>query len=114
MGAYPGGPTHGQPSERNSHPHRSDPKNECVVVHNGIITNYMKGYVTESEPDAECVAKLGKYLFDSQMGDKALTFTALTKAVIRAGRRLCAHSQEYSLSPMRWSPLVAGRLCSSV
>lgn len=32
--------THGTPSDVNSHPHRSDDKNEFVVVHNGIITNY--------------------------------------------------------------------------
>jgi glucosamine--fructose-6-phosphate aminotransferase (isomerizing) len=30
--------THGVPSERNAHPHRAD---EIVVVHNGIIENYM-------------------------------------------------------------------------
>jgi len=32
--------THGAPSEFNSHPQRSDDKNEFVVVHNGILTNY--------------------------------------------------------------------------
>lgn len=32
--------THGAPSERNSHPQRSDLNNEFVVVHNGILTNY--------------------------------------------------------------------------
>lgn len=31
--------THGVPSERNAHPHRAD---EIVVVHNGIIENYME------------------------------------------------------------------------
>jgi len=83
--------THGQPSEKNSHPHRSDPKNEFLVVHNGIITNYKelrtvlekKGYVFESDTDTECVAKLAKYLYDSQKGGKALSFTSLVKAVIK-------------------------------
>lgn len=32
--------THGAPSEFNSHPQRSSDKNEFVVVHNGILTNY--------------------------------------------------------------------------
>ena len=32
--------THGEPSELNSHPQRSDNSNEFVVVHNGILTNY--------------------------------------------------------------------------
>lgn len=31
--------THGPPNEVNCHPHRSDPSNEFVVIHNGIITN---------------------------------------------------------------------------
>ena len=56
--------THGEPSERNAHPHMS---NECVaVVHNGIIENYetlrealtSKGYVFESETDTEVVVHL--------------------------------------------------------
>jgi glucosamine--fructose-6-phosphate aminotransferase (isomerizing) len=83
--------THGPPSETNSHPHRSDPKNTFTVVHNGIITNYRelktvlekKGYVFESETDTECIAKLLKYFYDSQKGNKALTFTNLVKAVIK-------------------------------
>ena len=32
--------THGVPAARNSHPQASDPTNEFLVVHNGIITNY--------------------------------------------------------------------------
>jgi glutamine---fructose-6-phosphate transaminase (isomerizing) len=83
--------THGQPSERNSHPQRSDLNNEFLVVHNGIITNYKelktvlekKGYVFESDTDTECIAKLAKYLYDSQKGSKALSFTSLVKAVIK-------------------------------
>ncbi|KAG0241104.1 glutamine--fructose-6-phosphate transaminase (isomerizing) [Mortierella sp. GBA43] len=48
--------THGQPSPTNSHPHRSDPKNEFTVVHNGIITNYRElkliEYFLASDPSA--------------------------------------------------------------
>jgi glucosamine--fructose-6-phosphate aminotransferase (isomerizing) len=83
--------THGQPSERNSHPHRSDPNNTFLVVHNGIITNYKelrlvlekKGYVFESDTDTECIAKLAKYFYDSQKGGNTLTFTNLVKAVVK-------------------------------
>ena len=32
--------THGEPSERNSHPHTSGDDSSFIVVHNGIITNY--------------------------------------------------------------------------
>jgi glucosamine--fructose-6-phosphate aminotransferase (isomerizing) len=62
---------------------------EFLVVHNGIITNYKelravlekKGYMFESETDTECIAKLAKYLYDSQKGN--VTFHALVKAVIK-------------------------------
>ena len=33
--------THGEPSENNAHPHRSDDGN-IVAVHNGIIENYQE------------------------------------------------------------------------
>lgn len=86
--------THGQPSPTNAHPHRSDPHNRFMVIHNGIITNYKdirtllekKGYVFESETDTECVAKLALYIYEQQLeasGGKALSFHALIKAVIK-------------------------------
>ena len=83
--------THGPPSEVNSHPHRSDTKNSFLVVHNGIITNYKelrtvlekKGYLFESETDTECIAKLLKYFYDSQRGNKSLSLTNLVKAVCK-------------------------------
>lgn len=76
--------THGEPSEVNAHPHRSDPNNQFTVVHNGIITNYkdikeylhQKGYEMESETDTEIIVKLIKYLYDlDQKSDKAEKYT---------------------------------------
>eukprot|EP00842_Homolaphlyctis_polyrhiza_P004185 jgi/Hompol1/4768/HPOL_003866-RA len=113
--------THGQPSTKNSHPHRSDPKNEFIVVHNGIITNYKelrtvlekKGYVFESETDTECIAKLAKYLFDSQKGAKP-TLTSLVKAVIKELEGAFAliikstHFPHEILATRRGSPLLIG------
>jgi len=57
--------THGRPSDVNSHPH-TDCTGDFVVVHNGIIENYMhlkekliaKGHVFTSETDTEVVAHL--------------------------------------------------------
>uniref|UniRef100_A0A0N5BA57 glutamine--fructose-6-phosphate transaminase (isomerizing) n=1 Tax=Strongyloides papillosus TaxID=174720 RepID=A0A0N5BA57_STREA len=62
--------THGVPCEVNSHPQRSNPENEFLVVHNGILTNYReikeyllrKGFKFESETDTEVIAKLIQHL----------------------------------------------------
>ncbi len=59
--------THGEPSERNAHPHVSH--DEIAVVHNGIIENYLVlrerlqglGYVFSSDTDTEVIAHLAHY-----------------------------------------------------
>ena len=56
--------THGEPAERNAHPHVSNKR--VAVVHNGIIENYeilrdrleAQGYQFESETDTEVVVHL--------------------------------------------------------
>ncbi|KAM9835645.1 glutamine--fructose-6-phosphate aminotransferase [isomerizing] 2 isoform X1 [Syngnathus typhle] len=81
--------THGEPSARNSHPHRSDNANEFVVIHNGIITNYKelkayliaKGYAFESETDTEVIPKLIKYVYDNREYD-SISFSTLVERVI--------------------------------
>src|ERR1700730_282799 len=57
--------THGRPTDDNSHPHR-DGSGTLVVVHNGIIENYLpikerlaaEGHVFTSETDTEGIAHL--------------------------------------------------------
>ena len=87
--------THGQPSELNSHPHRSDDSNAFVVVHNGIVTNYkdikkfleLQGNHFESETDTEIIAKLINhiYLENPQNSFRELVEQVIQQIVSRGG-----------------------------
>ena len=62
--------THGEPSERNAHPHQSENKT-VVAVHNGIVENYLElreklqknGYTFYSQTDTEVAVKLIDYYY---------------------------------------------------
>ncbi|MBU5479508.1 glutamine--fructose-6-phosphate transaminase (isomerizing) [Eubacterium sp. MSJ-13] len=79
--------THGEPSETNAHPHRSDDGN-VVAVHNGIIENYQelkdkltkKGYEFYSETDTEVAVKLIDYYYKKYEGTPV---DAINHAMIR-------------------------------
>ena len=59
--------THGEPSETNAHPHKS--QDSIYIVHNGIIENYVQlkedlkksGYEFSSQTDSELIAHLLDY-----------------------------------------------------
>jgi glutamine---fructose-6-phosphate transaminase (isomerizing) len=78
--------THGRPTEENAHPHR-DCKDKIVVVHNGIIENYLElkqdlqshGHKFVTETDTEVVA----HLVEEEWKDDGLEH-----AVMRAMKRL--------------------------
>src|SRR3979411_2206563 len=67
--------THGSPTEENAHPHR-DCSGKIVVVHNGIIENYLdlkhelqrQGHKFVTETDTEIVA----HLVEREMKDDGL------------------------------------------
>ena len=76
--------THGIPSDANAHPHFNKDKS-IVVVHNGIIENYLKlkkkllahGYEFMSETDTEVIAHLLDYYY------KGNPLQAITKIMHR-------------------------------
>jgi len=72
--------THGRPTEENAHPHR-DCTGEIVVVHNGIIENYVElkhqlikeGHKFLTETDTEIIAHLiEKYSKDASLEEAVL------------------------------------------
>lgn len=77
--------THGRPSDRNAHPH-TDSSGKFVVVHNGIIENYLglkeeliaKGHEFLSETDSEVVAHL---MSDQYDGDFEETVKKVLKLI---------------------------------
>lgn len=65
--------THGQPSDKNAHPHLG-PEGKIAVVHNGIIENYqslketyLKDHTFKSETDTEVVAHLIELFYDGDL-----------------------------------------------
>ena len=85
--------THGRPTEENAHPHR-DCTGRIVVVHNGIVENYLElkrelaeeGHVFVTETDTEVIAHLVEQeLRSAESSGKTML---LEEAVRRAARRL--------------------------
>ena len=85
--------THGRPTEENAHPHR-DCTGRIVVVHNGIVENYLElkrelaaeGHTFVTETDTEVIAHLVEQeLRSAESSGKTML---LEEAVRRAARRL--------------------------
>jgi glutamine---fructose-6-phosphate transaminase (isomerizing) len=85
--------THGRPTEENAHPHR-DCTGRIVVVHNGIVENYLdlkrelaaEGHTFVTETDTEIIAHLVEQeLRSAESSGKTMM---LEDAVRRAARRL--------------------------
>ena len=74
--------THGRPTEENAHPH-TDCKGQIVVVHNGIIENYLalkeelraKGHRFRTETDTEIVA----HMLEDEGDDLEVAMRAVSK-----------------------------------
>src|SRR5213595_3743874 len=83
--------THGRPTEENAHPHR-DCSGRVVVVHNGIIENYVslkkklaeEGHRFTTETDTEVIAHLvEKYYLHGGNGHRPSLEEAVRKTVVQ-------------------------------
>jgi len=80
--------THGRPTEENAHPHR-DCTGRIVVVHNGIVENYVtlkkqliaEGHKFVTETDTEIIAHLIEKYFTPKNGQRIPLEEAVRQAV---------------------------------
>jgi glucosamine--fructose-6-phosphate aminotransferase (isomerizing) len=99
--------THGRPTEENAHPHR-DCHGDIVVVHNGIVGNYLElksqlvaeGHTFVTETDTEVIAHLVEKYFDGN----------LENAVRDAVRQLTGQSALSVISRKDPNKIVAARI----
>ena len=86
--------THGEPSEENAHPHKSNER--VYIVHNGIIENYLdlkeflkkEGYAFSSQTDSELIAHLLEYFLSK--GNNMLDAMYLTKEKLEGAYAIAA------------------------
>ncbi len=106
--------THGQPIEKNAHPHATD---KVAVVHNGIIENYLdireeleaEGHVFASDTDTEVIPHIITKYLNEGCGKKE----AVVKAVARlegayAIGVIFADDEQRIFSARHGAPLVIG------
>jgi glutamine---fructose-6-phosphate transaminase (isomerizing) len=109
--------THGRPTEENAHPHR-DCTGRIVVIHNGIIENYIelkhelqaKGHKFVTETDTEIVA----HAIEQEMKDRGCDLVGAFQAVLPRFRgiyalvALSADSPDTLVAARVGPPLVIG------
>jgi glucosamine--fructose-6-phosphate aminotransferase (isomerizing) len=109
--------THGQPSQRNAHPHTTI-DDRLSIVHNGIIENYValqkelieKGYLFISETDTEVLLYL---IYDYLLSEKVSLFEAVKLALERVvgAYAICVLDRKNDKTMVvarKGSPLVVG------
>lgn len=109
--------THGEPSDRNAHPHRSANGN-IAMIHNGIIENYApikqelikKGYEFKSDTDTEVLLN---FIEDIQHNNNSTLEQALRIALKRIVGAYCIllvdkNDPDTIIAARKGSPLVIG------
>ena len=90
--------THGEPSEENAHPHKSNER--IYIVHNGIIENYIdlkeflkkEGYAFSSQTDSELIAHMLEFFLNQ--GNSILDSMYLTKEKLDGAYAIAAIDKE--------------------
>ncbi|MCD8090269.1 MAG: glutamine--fructose-6-phosphate transaminase (isomerizing) [Clostridiales bacterium] len=114
--------THGEPSEVNAHPHKSDDGN-VVAVHNGIIENYQelkdkllrKGYTFYSDTDTEVLTKLVDYYY-KKYNAGPIDAIAKTMVRVRGSYALAVMFKDYPeeiYAARKDSPMIIGKDCEN-
>ena len=106
--------THGRPSDRNSHPH-TDESGDFVVVHNGIIENYLmlkekliaKGQKFSSDTDTEIVAHLFADFYEGVM-EEAVKKVLKTIEGSYSLVFMCAAEPDKLICTKKDNPLIIG------
>ena len=108
--------THGEPNEKNAHPHISN--DTVALVHNGIIENHQeiresliqRGYVFTSSTDTEVIVHLVHYYLQQLNQDFLLSVQATVKELKGAyGLAIISKAHPDKLIAVRHgSPLVIG------
>ncbi|MCT8976440.1 glutamine--fructose-6-phosphate transaminase (isomerizing) [Clostridium sp. CX1] len=106
--------THGEPSDRNSHPHTNE-KETISVVHNGIIENYMhlrewlisKGYKFYSETDTEVIPNLVDYFYDGNLLDAVMKAVSKMEGSYALGV-VSTYEPDKIVAVRKDSPLIVG------
>ena len=110
--------THGEPNDRNAHPHTSM-NGDFVLVHNGIIENYAelksdlqkKGYTFQSDTDTEVLVNLIEYFYRNaeDVDAEIAVRLALSKVVGAYGVVvICKNEKTQLIAARKGSPLVIG------
>ena len=106
--------THGEPNERNAHPH-TDEEKTLAVVHNGIIENYLplkrelqgRGHLFESDTDTEVLAHLVEEAMEEDFVDAVCSALRRVEGTFSAA---FIHQQfpDRIVVARRGSPLILG------
>ena len=110
--------THGEPNDRNAHPHTSM-NGDFVLVHNGIIENYAeikadlikKSYTFQSDTDTEVLVNLIEYYYRNaeEVTTEVAVRLALSKVVGAYGIVvMCKNEKDQLIAARKGSPLVIG------